>query len=249
MIRNCNRCGIEFDHRGYAKRCQSCRKTCAKCGVAVDNYGNLCHRCRPMKRRKVKCIRDGCDIMIRHDKKRTGYCQEHVDWSGNAERLAAFNVKTKTKPAHLKYKTDAIHSVPAQCCICNKSFLTTPASVRRGGGKVCSRQCQGVRAAQLTPKSDTDIERIMETALLNKNTEYKKQVPLCGVTLADFFLPESRTAIFCDGDFWHQLPEHKERDKRQTSVLEKNGYRVFRFSGTEIHRSVSGCLRKMEKSE
>ena len=92
---------------------------------------------------------------------------------------------------------------------------------------------------------ETSIERKVEDELQQRNINYQKQFPLCKISIVDFYLPESKTVIYCDGDYWHNLPGCKEKDERQTKVLTSNGYKVFRFWEHEINKSVSECLDRV----
>lgn len=85
----------------------------------------------------------------------------------------------------------------------------------------------------------------MAIALAAHDIAYDEQVGLCNVATVDFYLPTTRTVIFCDGDYWHNLPDHVERDQRQTAILEAAGYRVFRFWGSEILADVDACVARL----
>jgi len=190
----------------------------------------------------VKCIHPDCTTMIRYNRKSTGYCWQHTDWSESGKRIAEYNRQVKKKPEHLRYRTERIPSIPRICIVCGKQFLATPGAVKKGGGIVCSRKCQGVRAAKLTPKRDTAIEKAIEAVLRSRGVEYQKQVALCGVTLADFYLPQYRVVIFCDGEYWHQFPKRQRQDAIQNEVLGVKKYHVYRFTEQAIERSPEACV-------
>ena len=59
---------------------------------------------------------------------------------------------------------------------------------------------------------------------------YEKQKPLEKITIADAFIPDTKTVIYVDGKYWHSLPKVKERDKRITETLKKKGYKVIRYT-------------------
>jgi len=92
---------------------------------------------------------------------------------------------------------------------------------------------------------DTDIELKIEAELQRQNINYQKQVPLCRVAIVDFYLPEYRIVIQCDGDYWHNRPGIKEKDERQDKILTFNGFNVYRFWEHEINNSVDRCINRV----
>ena len=92
---------------------------------------------------------------------------------------------------------------------------------------------------------DTSIEILIEKELTLRNIYFLKQTPLCEITIPDFFLPEDRVVIYCDGDYWHRLPKAIERDSRQNNVLRLNGFNVYRFWEKDIRLSPSKCIDKI----
>lgn len=108
-------------------------------------------------------------------------------------------------------------------CLVRKNFITL-----RKDGKLGNK--------------DTSIERLVENQLLFNNILYIKQFAY-EFGVADFWLPEYNIIIECDGDYWHSLPNRKERDIRNTKYLESNDFVVFRFTETQIKESPETCLR------
>ena len=52
-----------------------------------------------------------------------------------------------------------------------------------------------------------------------------------------------------DGDYWHNpkyFPIGVERDKKQTNYLESKGYKVLRFTETEINNNIKLCLKQVK---
>lgn len=99
----------------------------------------------------------------------------------------------------------------------------------------------------LLSKRRTGIELKIEKALLEANLKFNEQYPLEEITVVDFYLPQYRIVIYCDGDYWHQGEWAKNhnvirKDNWQTKVLESKGYKVFRFSETEINKSPEECI-------
>ncbi len=85
----------------------------------------------------------------------------------------------------------------------------------------------------------------MRDALVAAGLSFQEQVPLCKVSIADFYDPVHQVAVFCDGDYWHNLPKHIEQDKRQTAILKSAGIIVLRFWGREIKSDIGACLNQI----
>jgi DNA mismatch endonuclease Vsr len=82
----------------------------------------------------------------------------------------------------------------------------------------------------------------------------------------DFTFKELKIAIFCDSEFWHgknwevKKLEHKsnidfwhkkierniERDIEVNNYLRDKGWKVLRFWGEEIEKSLDICIKKIE---
>jgi very-short-patch-repair endonuclease len=84
---------------------------------------------------------------------------------------------------------------------------------------------------------DTLIERIIEAGLTSLEINFKKQFPVSGVSIVDFYLPDSNTIIQCDGCYWHGCPIHfpnhhqdnYQKGVKQKEKLESLGYTVIRL--------------------
>lgn len=98
---------------------------------------------------------------------------------------------------------------------------------------------------------DTKPERIMEDLLKKYRIDYQKQIPLCGVTISDFFIPSLNIAIFCDGCYWHGCKIHRsidksvELNKKQNRVLRENGISVMRFWEHDLYKNSEDCIQKI----
>lgn len=88
---------------------------------------------------------------------------------------------------------------------------------------------------------DTSIEKKIEKELKYRNILFEKQKSLCKIAIVDFFI-KPNIVIECDGDYWHNFPDHIERDKNKNRILRKNGYKVYRFWGYEINNSSKKCI-------
>lgn len=107
------------------------------------------------------------------------------------------------------------------------------------------RKLRRARLNQVLPKKDTSIEVAMQVELNRRSIVYEKHVPVCGVCQPDIVFPELQIAVFADGDYWHNLPSYKIRDKNQNKVLGEAGWAVLRFWGSEIREDVVVCVDRI----
>lgn len=63
------------------------------------------------------------------------------------------------------------------------------------------------------------------------------------ITAADFYFPDKKLAIFCDGKEFHDTV----KDNKITEALSKLGIRSLRFSGKEITETIEKVLDKVEE--
>ena len=125
------------------------------------------------------------------------------------------------------------------CFVCGKPVRFHAVGAKR---LTCSYSCKGIWLKSRQPTFATNIEKIVQSALVRRGWPFLPQYPIPGICVADFYLAQIKATIFCDGDYWHGLPEHREKDRRQEMALRALGYRVYRFTGTEILHDVETCL-------
>jgi len=101
------------------------------------------------------------------------------------------------------------------------------------------------RLKQKLPKKFTKIEILLQKELKKENIEFKTHVPLI-CSIPDIFI-EPNICIFADGDYWHNLPSYKKRDKRINRILKQHGFFVFRFWEHEIKQSPKDCIKKIKE--
>lgn len=103
--------------------------------------------------------------------------------------------------------------------------------------------------AAASPKLDSPIEETFWQACrrlgLQELRGLKSQHPVFdGRYRLDFALPERKIGIELDGYTWHSSPEAFTRDRARQRELELDGWRIIRFSGSEITKDVVGCVRQ-----
>lgn len=103
--------------------------------------------------------------------------------------------------------------------------------------------------ADLNPELDSPIEKeFWREYLRTKPAELvglKAQHPVFeGRYRLDFALPDRKIGIELDGHQFHSDPKTFTQDRVRQRELELNGWRLIRFSGSEINRNVGECMRE-----
>ena len=108
---------------------------------------------------------------------------------------------------------------------------------------------KGAFSVGLNPKTmNTSIERRMQKALQDRGFSFVTHQAIGQICRPDISFPEVKVAVFCDGDYWHRLPQWTIRDKRINRALKRRGWQALRFWGWEINNSVDVCAQKVEES-
>jgi len=113
------------------------------------------------------------------------------------------------------------------------------------------------RAKRANRKSDTAHEINLRRELWRLGLRYRKYVAGLPGT-PDLVFARPRIIVFCDGDFWHgrywrqlkmqlarrhnaaywlaKIGRNRERDRKNTDLLKRQGWMVLRFWETDIQR-------------
>jgi len=104
-----------------------------------------------------------------------------------------------------------------------------------------------IRLARRLRRTQTPAEIALWKRLRDRRLQtikFKRQVPI-GPYIADFCSKEHDLIIEVDG--WiHQLKE--KSDAERTKYLEENGYKVIRFSNTQILESMDWVLEEIKNA-
>ena len=65
---------------------------------------------------------------------------------------------------------------------------------------------------------------------------------------ADFAIPALKAVVECDGREFHTGDDRVAYDKKRDEYMEKLGWKIFRFTGSEIHNHPSECVKKIISS-
>jgi G:T-mismatch repair DNA endonuclease (very short patch repair protein) len=115
------------------------------------------------------------------------------------------------------------------CVVCEKPFIVLNCHSKGPRARTCcGRRCTSIRAYQLQRNHDTDIEKIVESTLIQLGVIYEKQKAVAGISIPDFFILPN-LCIYADGTYWHSSPQAIARDKYVNRKLPALGYRVIRL--------------------
>ena len=115
------------------------------------------------------------------------------------------------------------------CTICGK--FRKQATARMEEGKTCSPLCSSIKGYLSGDRKETEIELRLQELVRSLGLDFEIQKPLCGVTVADVFIPPN-IALFADGAYWHRDTKHE--DEQKSKELRKYGIEVLRLGEEEI---------------
>lgn len=93
------------------------------------------------------------------------------------------------------------------------------------------------------------IETIFEKVLLEMKLPFKKQQEVFQdgalLSVVDFLIEKPLIAIYCDGFHFHSKKDSIQKDRSQDRALQLLGYRVLRFTGSEISEDPHSCVKEV----
>ena len=86
-------------------------------------------------------------------------------------------------------------------------------------------------------------EMFLEAALQHiPGLEFQHQV---GRYYVDFAIPHLNIAIELDGHDYHKTKGQRTHDAQRERLLERAGWRVIRFTGSEVYRDAACCVQEV----
>ena len=250
MIKKCEICGKEFitcksrTALGYGRFCSTkcwgeyqrnrIKKECIICGKIFyvkpsdikRGYGKYCSQECYHKSKKT-----GSWINCEYCGKKF-YATKKAIARSDAGKYCSWECFKKVRPNKIKVK----------CEYCGKEIYKWKRSIKRDNHHFCSRRCLGCYTI-LHQNNPSSIERKLAGYLVDHNISFICQFKY-KLGVADFFI-KPNIVIEVDGDYWHNLPNAQERDKRQTLYLEKEGYTVLRLWEHELNKNPDICIEKI----
>jgi very-short-patch-repair endonuclease len=94
----------------------------------------------------------------------------------------------------------------------------------------------------------TEAELILWIKLKNREifkAKFRRQHP-AGMFIIDFYCHEYKLAIELDGPI-HDIDDNPEKDTNRTSLLEKLGIKVIRFSNYDVFNNIDQVISTIQK--
>lgn len=111
------------------------------------------------------------------------------------------------------------------------------------------------------PFIHTSIEKEIAESMKKRGINFIAQYAIDEKFVCDFAIPKYKIIIECDGDYWHANPKlysrekfdlrqktNTQRDKFKDKYLSEKGWKVLRFFESDIKRSASKCIDKIEEA-
>lgn len=144
------------------------------------------------------------------------------------QRIINASTKGKNTPEAKKRLSEAAKRRMANPEIKRRILAKWHHNPKRKAERIEVARRGGIASILSQAKENTSIEKAIAEAIQELGIDYISQ-KLLGRFIVDFFIPKAKLVIECDGDYWHNLPEMKERDKRKNGWLKKQGFRVIRI--------------------
>lgn len=187
----------------------------AKKGKPIDKLKG--HEVSLETRIKISNSLKGHKVSEETKKKMKFYSKNHIPW--NKGKQNCFNENTKkqiSKTLKQFYKSNEGKERLKQ--------MSKETSERIASGKI---SC-----------FDTSIELKVEEDLKFYNIKYIKQKIISNGKrnfVLDFYIPSLKLVIECNGDYWHNLLERKQRDKELKKYVESTGRKIIFIWEHEIN--------------
>jgi len=99
-------------------------------------------------------------------------------------------------------------------------------------------------------KCESPVELVFAKGAMARGIELTPQWKIYtedAVYRTDFAIVDRKLAIEIDGHEYHKTKEQRTNDTKRQRALELAGWRVIRFTGSEIHTNLTRCLEELSK--
>ena len=96
------------------------------------------------------------------------------------------------------------------------------------------------------PRWESPIERMLYYAMLDYGLLPTLQYEI-GKYRVDFAFLEEKLIVEADGKAYHSSKRAKYRDARRERCLKVRGWKIMRFTGSQIWNDAKGCAKLVRK--
>ena len=236
-IKNCLKCNKEYENilNGIKKFCS------ASCGASY-NFKN--------KKLTKEHINKIIETKIKKYEK-----EEYINWWLGKHHTE----EGKKKISEGNIRTKGVKRFEKKCFICDNIFIIKERQTKH----FCSHKCRAnyfwsipefkeknkeKRLLHILPIKDTSIEIKMQNELQERGINFNKHKPIINIEhkyQCDIFI-EPNIVIECDGNYWHNFPNHNDKDIIRTNEMREKGYIVFRYWESEINNNTEAVVDEIE---
>jgi len=95
------------------------------------------------------------------------------------------------------------------------------------------------------PQTNTSIEIRMQKLLDKNQIKYLHPFNFNDKFACDFALVEKKIIIECDGDYWHNREDIKNRDKSKNAYIKACGWKMLRFWESDINNNINEVEKRI----
>lgn len=95
---------------------------------------------------------------------------------------------------------------------------------------------------------ETGIEKKVRQCLSELGIPFESEFTFDGIGTVDFFLPQYRLVVECDGEYWHNLDGVREKDATRDAKLQAEGLRVMRFTESQINKQIDSVRKAIQQA-
>ncbi len=131
----------------------------------------------------------------------------------------------------------------------SSATLAPPEGVPATAWRMCGSPIEKALLAELArcPKVTIVVDQATLGRLAAGRIAVVPQARVSGGHLADFLVVcgDARLVVECDGAQFHSRRDDAARDRVLDRVMQRAGYRVYRFTGEEIWRNAAACAESI----
>ncbi len=106
-----------------------------------------------------------------------------------------------------------------------------------------AKNCQDLLNKLRLCQSEVEKQFLIAADKLGHSKELEPQYPALGYYI-DFAIVSRKIAIEIDGHDYHKTIEQRTHDSKRDRALDLDGWRVIRFTGSEVRRDARACAKR-----